>query len=125
MGGRLRQAVLTLLRLHGLCGERKALMAVSHLCLERGIKKECCCSSTPDFNGRGFYFFSLRTPLNGSPSILLFINLPVSASLLTQRPVFRFRTWLRLLTAPFLWPSPLGGLVALSLGFTPAPYQAL
>ncbi len=39
MGGRLRQAVLTLLRLHGLCGERKALMAASHLCLKRGTSK--------------------------------------------------------------------------------------
>lgn len=37
MGGRLRQAVLTLLRLHGLCWERKALMAASHLCLKRGM----------------------------------------------------------------------------------------
>lgn len=77
------------------------------------IKKECCCSSTPDSNGRGIYFFSLRTPLNGPPSILLSMKRPVSVSLLTQRPVLGFWTWLRCLTAPLRWPSPTGGFVAI------------
>ena len=31
--------VLPLSRLHGLRGERKALMAASHLCLERGLNQ--------------------------------------------------------------------------------------
>ena len=67
-------------------------------------------------NGRGIYFFSLRTPLNGPPSILLSIKRPVPVSLLTQRPVLGFWTWLRCLTAPLRWPSPIGGFVAIIVG---------
>lgn len=78
--------------------------------------KEHCCSSTPDSNGREIYFFSLRTPLNGPPSILLSMKRPVSVSLLTQRPVLGFWTWLRCLTAPLRWPSPAGGFVAIIFG---------
>lgn len=36
MGGRFRQAVLTLLRLHGLRAGAEGSNGVSHLCLERG-----------------------------------------------------------------------------------------
>lgn len=62
-------------------------------------------------------YFSFLTPLKGFPSILLSMNFPVSSSLLTQRPVLGFWTWLRFLTAPFLCPSPDGGFVAISHQF--------
>lgn len=89
------------------------------------IKKEYCCSSTPDSNGREIYFFSLRTPLNGPPSILLSMKRPVSVSLLTQRPVLGFWTWLRCLTAPLRWPSPAGGLVAISFGLYACSFSGI
>ncbi len=88
------------------------------VCRKRSLQKKRSAvgAAPPDHQNRDSYFFSLLTPLKGLPSILLSMNCPFSLFLLTQRPVLGFRTWLRCLTAPLRWPSPIGGFVAIIVG---------
>ena len=57
--------------------------------------------------------FSILTPLNGVRSCFPSINCPLGPRLV-QIPVLGFKTWLLWRIIPFLWPSPLGGFVAIS-----------
>ena len=88
-----------------------------------GIKKECCCNSTPWYKVNESYF-SLRTPLNGVPSCLPSINCPFGPRFV-QMLVLGLKTWLLWRTIPFLWPSPTGRFVAIILGLMPAPFRLL
>jgi len=67
---------------------------------------------------RDFNYFSFLTPLKGL-SLLVFwsMNLPVSVSRLTQWPVLGLWVCDLPVTWPFLWPSPVGGLVAMIVSF--------
>ena len=70
--------------------------------------------------GRGIakiIYFSFLTPLNGVPFCLTSIKRPVSALRFTNCCVLGLNVWERERTAPFLWLSPDGGLVAILAPF--------
>lgn len=60
-------------------------------------------------------YFSLRTPLNGVPFSLTSIKRPVALLRFTHCFVTGLSTCERPFTAPFRCPSPLGGLVAMTI----------
>ena len=62
-----------------------------------------------------WFYFSFRTPLKGVPSFLTSIKRPVSLSRFTHCFVTGLKVCERAFTAPFLCPSPLGGLVAICI----------